>query len=100
MLDKTSPLPVGDTTAALIDALGILKAKIAELEIAEKELKARLNLPAGAYEGRFYRLSISDSVRETLDMAAVREKLSPQFLRAHTRETPIRRYCVVARNGK
>jgi hypothetical protein len=45
-------------------------------------------------------LSISETVRETLDMEAVREKLSPQFIRAHTRETPVRTLKVVARNGK
>jgi len=85
----------------LIDDLGSLKAQIAELLIREKQLKASLDeLAPGAYEGEQFRLSISETVRETLDMEAVREKLSPQFIRAHTRETPVRTLKVVARNGK
>jgi hypothetical protein len=85
----------------LIDDLGALKAQIAELTLREKEIKAALDdLAPGAYEGEQFRLSISDSVRCTLDMDAVREKLSPQFITAHTRETPVRTIKVVARNGK
>ena len=83
-----------------IDALGALKAQIAELEIQEKALKAALgDLDPGAYEGDLFRVSISQSERETLDMEAVRAKLSPQFIAAHTRVTPVRTVRVQARTG-
>jgi len=85
----------------IIDDLGTLKAQIADLELQEKALKAALqDLPAGAYEGELFRLSISQSERETLDMAAVREHLSRQFIQAHTRVTPVRTVKVSARNGQ
>jgi len=86
---------------ATIDALGALKAQIADLEIQEKALKKALaDVAPGAYEGELFRLSISQSVRCTLDMDAVREKLSPQFIAAHTRETEVRTLKVSARNGQ
>ena len=83
-----------------IDALGELKAQIAALELKEKELKKALgDLNPGAYEGELFRLSISETERETLDMKAVREKLSPQWMRAHTNVTNVRTLRVSARNG-
>jgi len=85
---------------ATIDALGELKAQIAALELKEKELKKALgDLNPGAYEGELFRLSISETERETLDMKAVREKLSPQWMRAHTNVTNVRTLRVSARNG-
>lgn len=84
-----------------IDALGEIKAQIAALEIKEKALKANLaSLGAGAYEGDMFRISISVTNRETLDMKAVREKLSPQFIAAHTNVTEVRTVKVTARTGK
>jgi cell division protein FtsB len=85
----------------VIDDLGALKAQIAELTAREKAIKDSLvDLKAGAYEGDTFRLTISDSVRETLDMAAVREKLSPQFIAAHTNRTDVRSFKIGARTGK
>lgn len=85
----------------LIDDLGILKAQIAELELQEKALKAALaDLAPGAYEGEAFRLSISESERETLDMKAVRAHLSRQFIAAHTNVTQVRTVRVSARSGK
>ena len=85
---------------ATIDALGELKAQIAALELKEKELKKALgDLKPGAYEGELFRLSISETERENLDMKAVREKLSPQWMRAHTNVTNVRTLRVSARNG-
>lgn len=87
--------------AKLIDDLGHLKAQIAELTLQEKAIKTALeDLDTGAYEGELFRLSISETVRKTLDMDAVREKLSPQFIAAHTNETPVRTLKVSARSGK
>jgi hypothetical protein len=87
--------------STLIDAYGDLKARQAELAIEEKALKAALaDLDAGAYEGEMFRLSVSMSDRETLDMAAVREHLSRQFIAAHTNVTPVRTLKVAARSGR
>jgi hypothetical protein len=85
---------------ATIDALGALKAQIADLEKKEKALKdSLLDLDPGAYEGEFFRLSISVADRGNLDMKAVREKLSPQFIAAHTTTKSVRTLKVSARNG-
>ena len=86
---------------ALIDQFGVLKAQLADLAKQEKALKAALaDLAPGAYEGELFRLAVSESVRCTLDMDAVREKLSPQFIAAHTNETNVRTLKVSARNGE
>jgi hypothetical protein len=85
----------------IIDDLGALKARIADLENQEKALKQALaDLGPGAYEGDLFRLSISESERETLDMKAVREHLSRQFIQAHTNVTPVRTLRVAARTGQ
>ena len=74
----------------VVDELGILNAKIAELEGQAKRLKSQLiENGIGAYEGDLFRATVSMSQRETLDMAAVREKLTPQFIRSHTKVTQV-----------
>jgi hypothetical protein len=86
---------------ATVDALGLVKAKIANLLEEEKELKESVaDLPAGSYEGKKYRMTLSDCVRQSLDMDAVRAHLSPQFIAAHTTYTDYRMTRVVARTGK
>lgn len=85
---------------ATIDALGAIKAQIADLERQEKGIKDMLGeLAPGAYEGELFRLSISVADRDNLDMKAVREKLSPQFIAAHTTTKSVRTLKVSARNG-
>jgi len=84
-----------------IDALGMLKAEIASLLADEAKLKASLgDLPPGAYDGDMYRLSISEGTRETLDMEAVRNHLSRQFIQAHTNVTETRTLRVAARKSR
>jgi len=75
------------TTEEKIDALGKLKAKIADLELYEKDLKNSLitDIGKGAAEGKTFRCTISETARETLDMEAVRAHVSPQFIRANTK---------------
>jgi cell division protein FtsB len=86
---------------AAIDQLGDLQAQIAELTTRAKAIKDEIKeLGDGAYEGELFRVTVSTSERETLDMAAVREKLSPQFIRAHTNVTPVVTVRCVSRNGK
>ena len=86
---------------ALIDELGVLKAQIADLEVRETALKdALIEAGPGAYEGDFYRATVSVADRNTLDMKKVREKLSPQFIAANTKTTEVTTVKVVARNGQ
>ena len=89
-----------DLISATIDELGQLKAKIADLKKREDELKDLLE-GAGVTkaEGDLFRVTITQSVRESLDMEAVKAKLSPQFIRAHTKETRYTTVRVSARKG-
>lgn len=84
--------------ADLVDQLGNLKADIANLTTKEKAIKDKL-IAAGAAEidGNIFRATISRGERCTLDMDAVRAKLSPQFIAAHTKETPTVTVRVTAR---
>lgn len=84
----------------LIDSYGILRAEMAELFRKEKILRQEFDkLPVGAYEGELFRLAVSDVETERLDMKAVRQKLSPQFISAHTKVVRSRRYLPSARQG-
>jgi hypothetical protein len=78
---------------SIVDRLGVLKAQIADLTAEERSLKdALISRGEGTYEGDLYRAAVSSASRDVLDMEAVREKLSPQFIRAHT---SVKRYAVV-----
>jgi hypothetical protein len=89
------------TTINPIDELGVLQAQIAELTKRANEIKDELKAQGdGAYEGDLYRVTVSTSERRTLDMEAVREKLSPQFIAAHTNVTPVVTVRCAARTGK
>lgn len=85
-----------------IDQLGDLKARIAALEAEKTKLQDSIveQVGVGAYEGDTFRVSISASQRETLDMEAVRNHLSPQFIRAHTKVSDVITVRVSARKGK
>lgn len=73
---------------ATIDALGDIKEQIKELEAKETALKKELRgLGIGTYAGSKYVMTLSEQERDVLDMKAVREKLSDQFIRAHTSVT-------------
>ena len=76
---------------SLIDQFGFISAQIAELEAKKKAVRDQIVKAGGegAFEGTFYRVTVSKSVRETLDMAACRAKLSPQFIAAHTKTTEV-----------
>lgn len=76
--------------AAAVDEIGLLKAQIAPLEAALKAAQAKLKAAGnGRYEGTLWAATVSTSERATLDLDAVREKLSVQFLTAHTRTTEV-----------
>jgi len=84
---------------SLVDELGALKAQAASLAQREKAIKEILVAQGQPeYEGDLFRATVSYSERETLDMAAVRAKLSQQFITAHTKVTEVVSLKVVARS--
>jgi len=75
---------------ALVDDIGLLKAQIAPLEAKLKAAQAKLKAHGdGRYEGTLWAATVSTSERSTLDMEAVREKLTHQFIAAHTRVSEV-----------
>lgn len=86
---------------AIVDKLGKLKAKIADITAQETVLKDELKtLGDGVYEGELFRATVSTHDKNYLDMDAVRDKLSPQFIKAHTSTTETTVVKVVARTRK
>ena len=84
----------------LVDTLGSLKAQIANLAAKEKTVKDLLIANGnGTYEGDFFRVTVSTSERATLDVAAAKTKLAPQFIAAHTTVVEVTAVRVVARNN-
>jgi len=85
----------------LVDRIGTLKAEVAaqmdELKALEAELKAA---GPGRTQGDLFEATVTISERDTLDMKAVREHLSRQFVQAHTVVTAVRTLKVAARSGK
>jgi uncharacterized Zn finger protein len=82
----------------VVDSLGALKAHIAQLTAEETVLKDILIARGKAeYNGAIYRATVSTTERETLNMDAVRAKLSAQFIRAHTDTSAVTSVRVVAR---
>lgn len=73
------------SNAALVDLLGALKAEQADLANRERALRAVI---AGRMErsntdeldGHDYRLTVSSSYPETLDTAALKAAMTPEFL--------------------
>ncbi len=89
----------GLTLGQAIDELGRLQAIVAGYTAREKLLKAYVaDCGAGAYEGDLFRATVSVYDQHRLDMEAVRAKLSPQFIAAHTTVTPVTKVQVKARN--
>ncbi len=73
-----------------VDQLGDIRAQIKSLEETEVALKAIIaEQGVGLYEGDNYIAEVLQSERNNLDMAAVRAKLTPQFIAAHTTTTKI-----------
>jgi hypothetical protein len=54
-------------------------------------------LGAGRHEGQLYCVTVTIAERNTLDMEAVRAKLSRQFIAANTRTTEVTTVKVTAR---
>lgn len=80
-----------------IDALGVVRGQIEELKKREQELRDIIaSFGEGIYEGEEYSATVSVFLRENLDLEAVRRKLSPQWLRAHTLRQTIKNVRVEA----
>ena len=71
-----------------VDELAKVKAEIADLKEREKELRNSLiEFGPGKYEGTEHHVTVSEVERKTLDMKAVRGKLTRQFITANTNST-------------
>lgn len=83
------------------DEYGEICAQIAALKIKQDELKKKI-IGSGVreLEGNLFRISVSTCEVETLDMEAVRAKLSVQFITAHTNRVERTTVRCVSRVGK
>ena len=71
-----------------VNKLAKVRAEIAHLkEVAAEYERALKESGPGTYEGEDHYVVISDVERKTLDMKAVRKKLSRQFIQANTKVT-------------
>lgn len=79
-------------TQELVDRLGQLKARIAELAAEERQLKDRLiDLEVDAVEGLLFRANIVRTTRKAVDYKRVLERLQPsrQLLYHYTSEKQV-----------
>ncbi len=84
-----------------VDGLGEIKARIADLKEQAAIFHAQIvALGTGAHEGALFRATVTESERTKYDMDAIRAKLSPQFLAAHSEKFDVVTVRVSARNGK
>ena len=73
---------------SIIDKLASLRAEIQKLKEEEAKIVDHLkSRGAGVYEGQLHYVVVSEVTRKTLDMKAVRAKLSRQFIQANTNES-------------
>jgi hypothetical protein len=76
------------TPAQQVDALGKLRAKLAQLEEEEKYLCTLLkDTGASHVVGKLYEATIFTNTKTTVDMEVIRTTLNPQFLADHTKRT-------------
>jgi len=84
--------------ADIVDELGELKARIADLTKQETKLKAALIASGYAeIDGSLFRATVTWTERATLDSEAVRAMLTPDQVKACTRVTEIKAVRVSAR---
>jgi hypothetical protein len=90
--------PANDSSARLVDEIGTMKARLAPLLAQLKMLEGALKeYGPGRYEGAAYEATVSTHERDTLDMKAVRAKLSRQFIAANTSTAEVTVLKVTAR---
>lgn len=103
MATKTKTKPVApalsaEEITALVDKIGNLKATLApQLEQLDADLKILKAMGVERYIGDKFEVNVFDKTDSRLDMEAVREKLSPQFIAAHTTTKIVRTAKVAAR---
>jgi hypothetical protein len=91
-------IPANDQTSSLVDQIGTMKARLAPLLNQLKELEAALKAYGeGRYLGSSYEAKVFVQQRDTLDMKAVRDHLSRQFIAAHTNTSDVTVLKVTAR---
>lgn len=84
--------------ARIVDELGALKARIADLTKQESALKAALSSSGYAeLEGEIYRATVTWTERASLDAESVRALLTEEQVRQCTRHTEVMSVRVVAR---
>ena len=75
-------------TINLVDELGTLLADKADLELREKAIKTELKrCGVDRIEGSLFDATVVRTIRNTLNMAAAKAKLSRQFILANTSES-------------
>jgi hypothetical protein len=73
-----------------VNKLAEVRAEIAHLkEVEAGYVCAIKESGAGTYEGEEHYVVVSESERSSLDIKAVRKKLSRQFIKAHTITTSV-----------
>ena len=74
----------------MVNELADTKAEIAKLKEHEDFIKNKLiEFGEGAYHGDKHDVTVTEVERKTLDMKAVKKKLSRQFISANTKTTKI-----------
>ena len=98
MAKKIATALTADQVKELVDKIGELKARLApELAKLDADIGVLKAMGAERYIGERFEVNVFDAERNTLDMEAVREKLSPQFITAHTTTKTVRTAKVTAR---
>jgi hypothetical protein len=81
----------------MADRMGAIKIVLAQLEREQAEIKQQfIDHGLGQYDGDSYRVTLTSTIRQTLDMKAVRAKLSKEWQEAHTNSTHVMQMHVLA----
>ncbi len=91
-----------DNLTRLVDELGTIRAKMADLKARESEIRdAFLDAGVHALEGNRFRATVVEQMRTMVDWKAVAEKLQPsrQLVTAHTKHKEVTSIRVSARRG-
>jgi len=97
---------VNTTMAETVDKLGKVKAQISPLVSIEKDLKDMLcDAGPGAYEGKLFRATVSETIRTGPDAEKMEAKLrelgvSEKWFTANSKMTAFLSVRCVARTGK
>jgi hypothetical protein len=90
--------PKAPDIPSIVDALGDVRAKLADLEKREKELKQTLiDSGPGEYEGHLFKANVSTGSRTTLDTENLKKILDPAILQKFSRVSAFTQVKVMAR---